>query len=149
MSANPAREEDEGGHGGGAEDGKRGKKRLLANTKLVSCSERKRRRCLPLPLPLLMPQKATGNWQLATGAAFWVAVMPALHLILQQPLCLIDRRPTPATKLRQPCGTRFNCCSLLLLMLLLLLTLPLPSRQWQKTHRTQTVRTRMQQTRRR
>lgn len=76
-----------------------------------------------------------GNWSSACSAAqqpaacslqrsaFWVAVMPALHLILQQPLCLIDRRPTPATTLRQPCGTRFNCCILLLRLLLLLLWL--------------------------
>lgn len=79
-----------------------------------------------------LPADATkGNWSNACSAAsssllhsaFWVAVMPALHLILQQPLplCLIDRRPTPATTLRQPCGTRFNCCILLLRCLLLLL----------------------------
>lgn len=82
-----------------------------------------------------LPADATkGNWSNACSAAsssllhsaFWVAVMPALHLILQQPLplCLIDRRPTPATTLRQPCGTRFNCCILLLRCLLLLQLLP-------------------------
>lgn len=112
-------EEGRGGEGAVGEGARNGHR---ANCKLVGAAE-------ATTLPAVDATK--GNWSSARSAqqpaacslqrlAFWVAVMPALHLILQQPLCLIDRRPTPATTLRQPCGTRFNCCILLLRLLLLL-----------------------------